>query len=292
MSRRLTTIGLWAGLLAGTPLLLLSQPAEKAVRQGIAVELSLQRADGQPGPVREGDSARVSLAFSDAATGTPLAGVKPGAWLDFLGSGPDAGAECRQKAESFLGGSLFARPELDLNVYYVLSLNQDATISVVDPLFGYGGSKLLAMVFLESPGEDWALTPSGHRLFVSLPDAGRVAVIESADWKVALGIDTPPRPRRLGLQPDGQYLWVAWDGADPQLPSGVSVIDVRSLRPVARLETGRGGHDLAFSDDSRFVFVTNEADATVSVIDVAQLAKVRDVRVGSRPVSIAWSSQA
>ena len=34
-----------------------------------------------------------------------------------------------------------------------LALNEDATISVVDPLFGYGNSKLLTMVFLKSPGD-------------------------------------------------------------------------------------------------------------------------------------------
>ena len=34
--------------------------------------------------------------------------------------------------------------DLVLNVYYVLTLNGNGTIGVVDPLFGYGGTKLLA----------------------------------------------------------------------------------------------------------------------------------------------------
>jgi YVTN family beta-propeller protein len=78
---------------------------------------------------------------------------------------------------------------------------------------------------------------------------------------------------------------VAYDG-------GVAAIDTASLRQAARIDTGRGAHDLAFSDDSRFVFVTNEADGTVSVIDAAKLARVRDVKAGRRPVSLAWSDQA
>ena len=68
--------------------------------------------------------------------------------------------------ESIVSGSILSRPELDLNTYYVLALNADATISVVDPLFGYGSSKLLTMVFLKSPGEDWALTADGSRLIM------------------------------------------------------------------------------------------------------------------------------
>ena len=31
--------------------------------------------------------------------------------------------------------------ELDLNQFYVLALNNDATITVVDPRFGFGGTK-------------------------------------------------------------------------------------------------------------------------------------------------------
>lgn len=278
---RTSTILLLTGLLAGARPLFSST----VVHEGIAVDLSVERADGRPGPALAGESARVRLSFRDTASGTPLSNLYPGAWMDLLGTGLQPGADCRKKVESFVGGSILSRPTVDLNVYYVLALNQDATISVVDPLFGYGGSQLLAMVFLKSPGEDWALTAAGDRLFVSMPDSNRVAVVESASWKVVSEVETPSRPRRVGLQPDGQYLWVAHD-------SGVAVIDARSLEQVARIDTGKGTHDLAFSDDSRFAFVTNEADGTVSVIDVAKLAKVRDVEAGSRPVSLAWSGQA
>jgi hypothetical protein len=51
-----------------------------------------------------------------------------------------------------------ARPDVDLNTYYVLALNQEANISVIDPLLGFGTSKLLTLVILKSPGEDWELT--------------------------------------------------------------------------------------------------------------------------------------
>lgn len=270
-----------------------AEESQKAVQEGISVELSVQRSDGTPGPVMEGQDARVTLKVTDKLTGNPLTGLYPGAWIDKLhrqGAEPDTG--CKKKVEAFIGGSLLSRPAMDLNVYYVLALNEDATISVVDPLFGYGNSKLLTMVFLKSPGADWALTPGGETLFVSMPDANRVAVVDTTSWKVRTEIETGARPRRLGLQPDGQYLWVAWDGKDSGTLSGVSVIDARKLAKVAEIPTGKGGHDLVFSDDNRFVFVTNEADGTVSVVDVAKLAEVRDVPVGAKPVSIAWSTQA
>ena len=261
------------------------EPAsQKVVQEGIALELTVQPVNGKPGPVVEGQDARVSFKITDTLTGNPLTGLYPGAWMDRTHRS-EAPADCKKKVEAFIGGSILSRPALDLNVYYVLALNEDATVSVVDPLFGFGSSKLLTMVFLRSPGEDWALSQDGERLFVSMPDSNRVAVVDTASWKVLTEIETGPHPRRLGLQPDGQYLWAAGD-------SGVTVMDARELRKVAEIATGAGDHDLVFSDDSRFAFVTNEKGGTVSVLDVVKLAKLRDVPVGAKPVSLAWSTQA
>ena len=281
-----------AAVLALAPAAATGQVVHRLVDQGLAIEIAVAPADA-PGALVEERPLRVRLSISDTLSNTPMSRLNPGAWLDrrITGAGAPAGG-CKQKIETFLSGSALARPEVDLNAYYVLALNQDATISVVDPLFSYGNSKLLAMVFLKTPGEDWALTADGGRLFVSQPDSDLVAAAETATWKVVRQIPVGPRPRRLGLQPDGQYLWVAWDGAGPDAPSGVTAIDARDLSKVADVVTGRGGHDLAFSDDSRFVFVTNEGDGTVSVVDVGRLAKLRDVPLGARPVSLDWSIQA
>lgn len=263
--------------------------SQRAVTAGLAIEATVVPAEGE-GPLMEGAPARVRLAITDTLTGTPMSRLAPGAWMD-LAEGATAG-DCKKKVESFVGGTLLSRPVVDLNVYYVLALNEDATISVVDPLFGYGNSRLLTMTFLSSPGEDWALTADGGRLFVSMPDAGKVAVVDTATFKVEREVPAGPRPRRLLLQPDGHYLWVASDGAAPDAPSGVVAIDAATLEVAGEVVTGRGAHDLVASGDSRFVFVTNETDATVSVLDTGTLRKLHDVAVGPRPVSIAWSELA
>jgi YVTN family beta-propeller protein len=267
--------------LAGFPA---AAQTQKTVAEGLSIELSLQPLDGGSGPLMEGQAARVRIAITDTLSGTPMSRLFPGAWMDLQESGEEA-VDCKKKVEAIVSGSILSRPELDLNTYYVLTLNEDATLSVVDPLFGYGNSKLLTMVFLKSPGEDWALSEDGEKLFVSQPDSNLVSAVDTATWKILSEIATGPRPRRLGLQPDGHYLWVATDG-------GVNAIDTATLKKAGGVTTGRGSHDLAFSDDSRFVFVTNEEDGTVSVIDTGRLARVRNLATGDRPVSIAWSPQA
>jgi hypothetical protein len=47
---------------------------------------------------------------------------------------------CREKIGYFLQGGLSYRPDIDLNAWYILALNRKASITVIDPLLGYGGS--------------------------------------------------------------------------------------------------------------------------------------------------------
>jgi YVTN family beta-propeller protein len=260
---------------------------QRTVKGGIAVEARIEPL-GSGRELREDTDVAVRLRITDANTGQPLGGLQPAAWLDLDKAGPTPG--CKESVEELVAGSLLRRPAVDLNAYFVLALNEDATVTVVDPLFGFGGTKLLAMVDLLSPGEDWALTADQKRLFVTQPEAGRVAVVDTASWKIESQVDAGPRPTRTALQPDGAYLWVGLDA--PAAESGVAVVDARTLRPVARIATGAGPHEIALSDDNRFAFVTNRDADTLSVIDVQSLRKLADVATGSRPVSVAWSSLA
>jgi YVTN family beta-propeller protein len=267
---------------------------QRVVYQGIAVDLSVKPVPSEKkeaSQLREGDDVTFQLKISDTATGAPLTGAHPAAWMDL--QRPGENIDCTTRVKGLIGGGLVARPQLDLNVYYVLALNQDATISVIDPHFGYGGSKLFAMVNLKSPGEDWALTPGGKTLFVSMPDTNQVAVVNSVTWKVITNIEVGVRPARIAVQPDGQNVWVGYGPSESSGgDSGVVVIASEGLRLAARIPTGRGHHEIAFSDDTRFAFVTNSEDGTASVIDVRTLKKIKDIQTGRKPVAVAFSRKA
>lgn len=266
---------------------------KKVVYQGIAIELNVKPVHPQKKEtvgLREADDVTFQFTINDTATAAPVTGAHPAAWVSL--ERPGENADCVTKIKAFIGGGLLARPELDLNIYYVLALNQDATVSVIDPHFGYGGSKLLAMVSLKSTGEDWALTSGARTLFVSMPDSNQVAIVDAVTWKVITNIDAGPRPGRLAVQPGGQNVWVEYgasqgDGGD----SGVAVIASEGLKVVARIPTGKGHHEIAFSDDDRLAFVTNRDDGTVSIIDVRSLKKIKDIQTGHTPSSIAFSAK-
>jgi YVTN family beta-propeller protein len=268
---------------------------ERVTRQGVALELSLHPVDGAAGsPLRGGQDVVVRFSATEVATGSPIARATIAAWFDRLRAGELTSADqCVGKVKRFAEGSSLSRAELDLNANYVVALNNDATITVVDPRFGHGDTRLLELIQLSSPGEDWAITSDQTKIFVSLPEAGEVAAIDTASWKVEARVKTETRPARTALQPDGQYLWVGYDTTPPGAkPSGVLVISTRDAKIVARIATGRGRHEIAFSDDSRYAYVTNALDGTVSIVDVRTLTRVAEVATGARPSAIAYSNLA
>ena len=284
MNRPLTSIALLVCVLAASYLTARAQKAQKIVQDGIEIEFNVEPATkhGTSG-VMAGEDAIFRFKLRDTTNKAPLTSVRPAAWVvQRERPEPLRADQCRAKVESFLQGSMRSRPDVDLNAFYLLALNEDASVSVIDPLLGFGGSKLLALVMLKSPGEDWALTADRTRLFVSMPEVNQVAVVDTSTWKVTTDIPTGPKPARLALQPDEKYLWVSDE-------AGVTVVDTTTLKVAQRIATGAGRHEIAFGTNNRFAFVANNDDGVLSIIDVARLKKIKEVKTGARVSSLAFS---
>jgi YVTN family beta-propeller protein len=250
--------------------------------QGISIEFTVT-----PAQVLAGEEMTIRFKINDTS-GVPLTGLRPVAWIDQRSTKdpPDARV-CREKVQAFLQPSFTSRPTLDLNAYFILALNNEPNISVIDPLSGFGGSKLYTLIPLKSPGEDWVLTDDNKRLYVSMPQVNQIAVIDIPTWKVIANIDAGSTPLSVALQHDERYLWV---GNDSDTASGVTVIDTATNKVAAQLKTGLGHHEIAFTDDDRLAFVTNKQTGTVSLIDIRKLALLKDLKAGSQPTAIAFSS--
>lgn len=242
----------------------------RMVKDGVAVELSMT-------PVKDND-VEVRFAITNAEDGTPITGLNPTGWVDRYTAAPTADS-CKAKVKSFLGGSLQARPEADLNTYAIITLNRDGTVAVIDPLLSFGGSKLLALVILGGEGADWTLTPDHQTLFVSVPVLNEVVAVDTKTWKIAKRVSVGRKPQRMALQPDAGYLWVATD-------EGVSVIDVAEQRAIANVAVT--AREFAFSRDSRYAFVSGKD--SVSVVDVRDPKQVRNVATAKSPVALAYSA--
>jgi YVTN family beta-propeller protein len=261
-------------------------------REGVNVEFSALPVGGVGGLVA-GSWADVTFRVTDAGTGDPIKGRYPAAWMDIgsaweaMGDGP---MSCRDRVATYLQGIVGVRPMIDLNSHFLLVMNRDNSISVIDPAVGITGiTNLFAQINLSRPGADWVLNDDNKKLFVTMPSSGKVALADTEAFKVSHEIEAGDTPMRIELQGDQRYLWVGNDS--PELEkSGVTVIDAQDLEPLAFIPTGPGHHEIAFSDGDRHAFVTNRDGGTVSVIDVQSLQKIDDIETGPRPMAVAYSS--
>lgn len=273
-----------AGVAAATP--------NRLVRDGVVIDFEARPIEGSE--LVEGALTELRFKLTDERSGQPLLGNKPAAWLD-IGSGlhgNKAGSEqreCKEKIGLYLKGAVGIRPLVDLNGYFLLVMNRDASITVIDPMVSMAGrTNTLASIALKSPALDWVNLGELKRMYLTMPAIGKVAVVDTESFKVIADIDVGKQPTRITRQPDGKYLWIGNNGREAN-ESGVTVIEAASGKVVMQSPTGRGHHEIAISADSRQAFVTNREEGTVTVFDVPGLKKIKDIKTGALPLSVAFS---
>ena len=257
---------------------------------GIAVDLSVLPADPAQSVLRSGEQATVRLRLTEMQTGQPMINLHPRAWMQARGSGevPNE-AECREKVGNFVAGALPQRADVDLNAFVVVTLNDDKTLTFINPQVALTVSKLESIIVLPGVGVDWALSPSKDFLYVTMPTESAVAIVDVRTRKLVKTIATGERsaPTRVSVQPDGRQVWVGLDGSDE-----VVVIDAATHSQARHVKVAAGLHTLAFSSDSRHAFVSNTAAGSVSLVDTASLDVIATLPVGDTPVAIAYGTAA
>ncbi len=113
------------------------------------------------------------------------------------------------------------------------------------------------------------------KVYVGLFKDDAVAVIDTAQNKVATTIAVPKGPHGLVMTPDGRKVYVSSDGA-----SSVSVIDTGSDRVVATIDVGANPHGLAISGDGRRVLALGWGTNRALVIDTSSDRVIGEVAIG------------
>ena len=241
----------------------------------------------------EGDELELRVRLTDPATGSPVIGAAPMAWVDVRpGAGLTPVRACQQRVGAFVEATLHlrhgeikvSRPVDDLNGHYVVALARGGTLVVIDPEKGFGRTRMLTAVPLGGEGEGWAAAPGDRRIFVALPATGEVVAVSTHTWKVEARIPAGTRPTGVWMHPGGRRLWIGDEGGR------IVVIDAERLETAGSAPVPAGPHALAFSDDGTRAFVAAREAGTVTVLDAATLARVGEARTGAAPADVAWSS--
>ncbi len=259
-------------------------------QEGVHVQFSIDSITDKAPPALQADQfVRIRMAVTRQADGHPLNNWNVGAWLDrAVSAASGAMPACAQRVVGYLGGDLLQRPLVDLTGYYVLTLDAEPTVSVLDPAVSFAGrTSLYSSLKLKGRGFDWVKTSDDAKLFVGLAEEPAVAVADLQTLQVQTHITVPGLPTRLALAPDERLLWVGHIAmAKTGQQEGISIIDTVTNQLVKSLPLPGGHHELAFSDDGRFVYATSRYAGTLTILDAATFSIIRTMTLPGDPLSV------
>ena len=259
-------------------------------QDGLRVDVEATPLDVRPGRdegVHPAENVRLRFRVREAGeAGKPIAGLDPLAWL--LARKPGEPVPERQKCEaairSLLAGHLARAADINLNEYLLVTLDDNNSISIVDPQVESSQTKTVGMVSLTSRGKDFVLSPDRRTALVTLPTQARVAAADLFRRK-ARYLEVGGTPHRIVLQPDGRLAWVG-----DATGTSVTAIAVEGFTTAGVVAVGAGPHAFAFRDDGRYLFVASPASPTLYVIDTQTVAVAARVDVGPGSVGVAYSA--
>jgi YVTN family beta-propeller protein len=123
-------------------------------------------------------------------------------------------------------------------------------------------------------------SPDGRYFIVTCEFSGDLLKIDTAGQRILARMHLPgdhPMPQDIKISPDGR----TWYVADMQT-GGLWVLDGDSFTRPRFLRTGDGAHGLYPSRDSRYLYVANRGEGTISVLDFATGAIARTWKLPGR----------
>jgi YVTN family beta-propeller protein len=117
---------------------------------------------------------------------------------------------------------------------------------------------------------------NGRYAIFSCEFSGQLVKVDIASQRVVgyLSLPAGSMPQDVKLSPDGRVFYVA-----DMMHNGVWLVDGDHLRIIGFRHTGRGAHGLYVSRDSRFLYVTNRMEGSISLIDLRTRRVVRKWRI-------------
>lgn len=266
------------------------------VQDGFAVELSFGSLWGgervEPDSshdLRNFDDAEIRFSVREAGgSGEPLRGLSPMAWIVSreADAGPLDRSTCKRAIQDLLAGRLSREAEVNFNEYLLVTLNDHASLSVIDPQVGSLYTKTIGAVTLTSQGADMALSPDRRSVLVSHPTLGQVASSD-IDRRLSRHVDVGGRPWRIAFEPDGRFLWVGDEVGDE-----VTLLDPDELVIEHRFAVSPGPHRFAFDGEGRRAFVASPASSRIVRVDLDLLEPLEEIDLPAAVVDFAYSQLA
>jgi DNA-binding beta-propeller fold protein YncE len=106
----------------------------------------------------------------------------------------------------------------------------------------------------------------GRYLLATCEFSGQLLKVDVVHQKVigTLKMDPPGMPQDVKASPNGKVFYVANMEAN-----GVHLVDGDSFKQIGFIHTGKGAHGLYVSRDSKYLYVTNRGEGSITLINFA-----------------------
>jgi DNA-binding beta-propeller fold protein YncE len=241
--------------------------------------------EAQPDGVQRRLTAKLRL--SESATNQPLTGLHPLVWLLPATADRASRIDCKRELSQLVRGSLASTAAVSFNGYRLLTLNDDASISIINPQVNLRGTQLEAIVQLPSMPADWVLDAEAHELYIALQGSDEIAVVSLVQHRVARRIALPGHQRAARLYWDGpqRRLWAASTGHVALLAIDP---DTGHVDPIG--DVGSGEPVLAPLADHHWLAVGASRSARVLVVDTLERHQVASLGTPDGTFSLAYSA--
>jgi DNA-binding beta-propeller fold protein YncE len=119
-------------------------------------------------------------------------------------------------------------------------------------------------------------TADGRLMLASCEFGGRMVLVDVPNERLlrTIPLRAGSMPQDVKLSPDGRVFYVA-----DMASNGVWELSSRTFRPRGLIHTGLGAHGLYVSRDSRYLYVSNRGEGSISVISLKTRRPVRKWRL-------------
>lgn len=109
-------------------------------------------------------------------------------------------------------------------------------------------------------------SPDGRYMIATCEFSSEIIKVDIPGQKVLAHLPLEPKgmPQDCRISPDGKVFYIA-----NMESNGVHIIDGDSFKQIGFLPTGKGAHGIYFSRDSKYMYVSNRGEGTVSLVDMA-----------------------
>lgn len=111
-----------------------------------------------------------------------------------------------------------------------------------------------------------------------------ITIFDCLNREKVIQLSVSEYPTKAIISDDGQYIFVCESRLGIRPSGTLSIIEVNSLKTIAKIKLGNSPVDMYAEQD--YCFISNFGDGTISIVDINKLKEVKKIKIGGMPRGI------